>query len=95
MRENPGRFLRAVIPATEAARVRLAMHPDDPPPSPICGLECIMDRVFSFDRLLSIPSSPANLLTFCVRCFAELGANIIDLLDRYRVINSTGKYYPS
>jgi len=54
-----------------------------------------MDRVFSFDRLLSIPSSPANLLTFCVRCFAELGANIIDLLDRYRVINSTGKYYPS
>src|SRR5262249_31793423 len=48
MWDNLERFLAAVIPAAEAAGVRLAMHPDDPPLSPLCGLERIMDRVASF-----------------------------------------------
>jgi mannonate dehydratase len=84
MWDNLERFMRAVIPAAEAAGVRMAMHPDDPPLSPICGLERIMDRVASFDRLLAISSSPANALTFCVGCFAEMGADITGLVERYR-----------
>lgn len=84
MWDNLERFLRAVIPAAEAAGVRLAMHPDDPPLSPLCGLERIMDRVASFDRLLAISSSPVNALTFCVGCFAEMGADIVGLIERYR-----------
>src|SRR5262249_26172713 len=39
------RFLEAVLPAAERAGVKMAMHPDDPPLSPLCGLERIMDRV--------------------------------------------------
>ena len=78
------RFLAAVIPAAEAAGVRLAMHPDDPPLSPLCGLERIMDRVASFDRLVAISSSEANAVTFCVGCFAEMGADIVGLVERYR-----------
>jgi mannonate dehydratase len=84
MWDNLERFMRAVIPAAEAAGVRMAMHPDDPPLSPICRLERIMDRVASFDRLLAISSSPANALTFCVGCFAEMGADITGLVERYR-----------
>lgn len=84
MWDNLERFIRAVVPAAEAAGVRMAMHPDDPPLSPICGLERIMDRVQSFDRLLAISSSPANALTFCVGCFAEMGADITGLIERYR-----------
>lgn len=84
MWDNLERFVRAVVPAAEAAGVRMAMHPDDPPLSPICGLERIMDRVASFDRLLAISSSPANALTFCVGCFAEMGADITGLVERYR-----------
>lgn len=84
MWDNLERFLKAVVPAAEAAGVRLAMHPDDPPLSPICGLERIMDREASFDRLLAISSSPANALTFCVGCFAEMGADILSLLERYQ-----------
>jgi mannonate dehydratase len=60
------------------------MHPDDPPLSPICGLERIMDREASFDRLLAMSNSPANSLTFCVGCFAEMGADITALIERYR-----------
>jgi len=84
MWDNLERFLKAVLPAAEAAGVRLAMHPDDPPLSPLCGLERIMDRQESFDRLLAISPSPANALTFCVGCFAEMGADIAGLIERYR-----------
>jgi len=84
MWENLERFLTAVIPAAEAAALRLAMHPDDPPLSPLCGLERIMDREASFDRLLAISPSPANALTLCVGCFAEMGADIVGLIERYR-----------
>jgi len=84
MWDNLERFLHAVLPAAEAAGVRLAMHPDDPPLSPLCGFERIMDREASFDRLLAISLSPANALTFCVGCFAELGADALKLIERYR-----------
>jgi mannonate dehydratase len=43
-----------------------------------------MDRVASFDGLIAISSGPANALTFCVGCFAEMGADIIGLVERYR-----------
>jgi mannonate dehydratase len=84
MWNNLEHFLKAVIPAAEAAGVRLAMHPDDPPMSPLCGLERIMDREASFDRLLAISDSPSNALTFCIGCFAEMGADIPRLIERYR-----------
>jgi mannonate dehydratase len=84
MWDNLERFLKAVVPAAEAAGVRLAMHPDDPPLSPLCGLERIMDRQESFDRLLAIANSPANAITFCIGCFAEMGADITALIERYR-----------
>jgi mannonate dehydratase len=84
MWENLERFLKAVLPAAEIAGVRLAMHPDDPPLSPLCGLERIMGSQASFDRLLAISASPANAITFCIGCFAEMGADIVGLIERYR-----------
>ncbi len=84
MWDNLERFLKAVLPAAEAAGVRLALHPDDPPLSPLCGLERIMGSVESFDRLLAISDSPANAVTFCIGCFAEMGADIVSLIERYR-----------
>ena len=84
MWDNLERFLKAVVPAAEDVGVRLAMHPDDPPLTPLCGLERIMGSTAGFDRLLSISPSPANAVTFCIGCFAEMGADLLALLDRYR-----------
>jgi len=69
-------FLRAVVPTAELAGVKLAMHPDDPPLSPICGLNRIMSSVESFERLLGLSDSPANGITLCQGCFLEMGANL-------------------
>jgi len=69
-------FLRRIIPAAEAAEVNLAMHPDDPPLSPMWNLSRIMRSVENYDRLFAMHPSPVNGLTFCQGCFAELGVDL-------------------
>lgn len=76
MWENLEYFLKRIVPVAEDAEVRLAMHPDDPPLSPICGLARIMRSVEHFDRLLSIADSPANGITLCQGCFAEMSCDL-------------------
>jgi mannonate dehydratase len=63
--ENLAYFLRRVLPVAEHAGVRLAMHPDDPPLSPIRGVGRIMRSVENFQRLLDLAPSPMNGITLC------------------------------
>ncbi len=58
-------FLDAVVPEAERANVRLAMHPDDPPLSPIRGLGRIMRSLENYQRLLDLHPSPVNGITLC------------------------------
>ena len=83
MWDNLERFLRAVVPVAEAAGVRMAMHPDDPPLPMLCGLQRIMGSPADFDRLLGIVDSPANAITLCFGCFAEGGHDIPALIRRW------------
>lgn len=83
MWDNLERFLHAVIPAAEAAGVRLAMHPDDPPMPMLCGLQRIMGTPEDFDRLLGISPSESNSMTLCFGCFAEAGHDIPALIRRW------------
>lgn len=63
-------FLERVLPVAEKAGVHLAMHPDDPPLSPLRGIGRIMRSVENFQRLVDIAPSPVNGLTFCQGNFA-------------------------
>jgi mannonate dehydratase len=63
--ENLAYFLERVVPVAEAANVRLAMHPDDPPLSPIRGIGRIMRSVENFQRLIDLVPSPVNGITLC------------------------------
>jgi mannonate dehydratase len=63
--ENLAYFLRKVLPVAERANVKLAMHPDDPPLSPIRGIGRIMRSVENFQRLLDLAPSPMNGITLC------------------------------
>ncbi len=58
-------FLKKVVPVAEEAGVKLAMHPDDPPLSPIRGVGRIMRSVENYERLLGLVPSPVNGLTLC------------------------------
>ena len=63
--ENLRYFLERTLPVAEAAGVKMAMHPDDPPLSPIRGLARIMRSVRNFERLLELAPSPMNGITLC------------------------------
>ncbi|WP_169581985.1 mannonate dehydratase [Microbacterium thalassium] len=63
-------FLDAVVPEAEAAGVRLAMHPDDPPRPFNRNVPRIMSSVEGFRRLASLHPSEANGFTFCQGNFA-------------------------
>ena len=58
-------FLRKVVPVAEKWNVKLAMHPDDPPLSPIRGVGRIMRSLDNYQRLLDLVPSPVNGITFC------------------------------
>jgi mannonate dehydratase len=58
-------FLDAVVPVAEKANVKLAMHPDDPPLSPIRGVGRIMRSIENYQRLLDLSPSPVNGIALC------------------------------
>lgn len=58
-------FLRKVLPVAERAGVKLSMHPDDPPLSPIRGVGRIMRSIENYQRLLELVPSPMNTITLC------------------------------
>ena len=58
-------FLRMVLPVAERAGVKLSMHPDDPPLSPIRGVGRIMRSVANYQRLIDLVPSPMNTITLC------------------------------
>jgi len=58
-------FLKAVVPVAEEWNVQLAMHPDDPPLSPLCGMGRIMRSIENYQRLLDLYPSPMNGIAIC------------------------------
>jgi mannonate dehydratase len=54
-----------VLPVAERAGVKLSMHPDDPPTTPIRGVSRIMRTIPNFHRLVDMLPSPANTITLC------------------------------
>ena len=69
-------FLDCVIPVAEAAGVKLAMHPDDPPLSPLAGMGRIMCSVENFQRLVDLHPSPMNGICLCQGNFALMTDDI-------------------
>lgn len=58
-------FLKRVLPVAERANVKLSMHPDDPPLSPIRGVGRIMRSIENYQRLIDFVPSPMNTITLC------------------------------
>ena len=72
-------FLKAVIPVAEKAKVQMALHPDDPPISPLRGIGRILTSAKNYRRVLGIVPSPVNGITFCQANFKLMGEDIAAL----------------
>ena len=58
-------FLERAVPVAEEAGVRLALHPDDPPLSPVRGIGRIIRSLDAYDRVFDLQPSSANGMTMC------------------------------
>jgi mannonate dehydratase len=81
--ENLHYFLERVVPVAEEAGVKLAMHPDDPPLSPIRGAARIMSRVEDFQRLIELAPSPANGIALCQGNFTLMTDDLPGVIRRF------------
>jgi len=81
--ENLERFMRIVVPVAEEAGVKLALHPDDPPISPIQGVGRILTSPDAMLRAIDLVPSPNNGVTFCQGSFATMNADIPAEIARF------------
>ena len=58
-------FLKRILPVAERAGVKLSMHPDDPPITPIRGVSRIMRTIDNYQRLVDMVPSDNNTITLC------------------------------
>jgi mannonate dehydratase len=70
-------FLQAVIPTAEAAGVRMACHPNDPPVPDYRGVAQPLSDLASWKRLIDLVDSPANSLYFDTGVTTELGEDAV------------------
>ena len=76
-------FLKKVLPVAEKAGVKLSMHPDDPPLSPIRGVGRIMRSVDNYQRLLEIVPSPMNTVTMCQGNFTLMTDDLPSVIRKF------------
>jgi mannonate dehydratase len=73
MRINYGRFLDATLPVAEAAGVRLALHPDDPPVAAIGGVARLFDSPEALGWAMERSGgSPAWGMDLCLGTVSEM-----------------------
>ncbi len=72
-------FLKAIVPVAEEAGVRLAVHPNDPPPAISRGSAQILSTVEGWKRVIQIVDSPANGITFDPGVTRELGEDPVEV----------------
>ncbi len=83
MWENYSYFIKAVIPAAEEAGVKMGLHPDDPPVSPLFGYSRILTSAAAYRRAMGIVDSPSHGITFCQATFRAMGEDVFKLIEEF------------
>jgi mannonate dehydratase len=78
-------FMKAVLPAAEEAKVKLALHPDDPPVAKMNGVAKIFTHYDGYHRAEQIAGGSKYWgLTFCVGTWSEggdkMGKNVFEMI---------------
>ncbi|MFD1953854.1 mannonate dehydratase [Paenibacillus thailandensis] len=81
--ENLQYFMERIVPVAEAAGVKLALHPDDPPITPIRGVSRILRSAADLQRAIDLVPSPNNGITLCQGTLATAGEDIPSVIRAF------------
>jgi mannonate dehydratase len=76
-------YLERIVPVAEKAKVRLALHPDDPPISPIRGIARILTSADALQRAIDLVPSEYSGITLCQGTLATAGEHIPSVIHRF------------
>ena len=82
MWDNLERFLDAVLPVAEDARIKLALHPDDPPLRILRDQPRIMNSHDALERAVKLCPSPLNGICYCQGSLAPAGEDPVEGIRR-------------
>ncbi len=80
---NITHFIKEVMPVADKFGMRMALHPDDPPVSPLRGIARILTSARAYRRVMDIVPSPMNGITFCQANFKLMGEDIYTLAKEW------------
>ncbi|MDX2267872.1 MAG: mannonate dehydratase [Bryobacter sp.] len=76
-------FQKAVIPVADKEGIEMALHPDDPPISPLRGIARILTSARNYERVMEMVPSKINGVTYCQANFLAMGEDIYALAKRW------------
>jgi mannonate dehydratase len=81
--DNYKYFIESVLPVAEKAGVKMALHPDDPPVSPLRGIGRIFINADGIRKVLALSNSLSHGLTFCQGTFTTMGEDVKALIHEF------------
>ncbi|RUT67986.1 mannonate dehydratase [Flavobacterium cupreum] len=76
-------FIEQVMLVAESNGVKMALHPDDPPITPIHGISRILISAEAIDRALSFSQSPSHGLTFCQGTYTTMNEDVLGMIEKH------------
>ena len=83
MWQNCEYFIKAVMPVADKFKVKMALHPDDPPVSPLRGIARIVTSKRSYERIMDMVPSPYNGITYCQANFVLMKEDVYGLAKEW------------
>ena len=71
------------MPVAEANNVQMALHPDDPPISPLHGIARILTSAAAIRKALSFSASRSHGLTFCQGTYTTMNEDVLKLIKEF------------
>ena len=84
LRNNLKYFLKEIIPVAEENKIKMALHPDDPP-LPLFGVPRIVSSLEDYKSILNSYDSHSNGVTFCAGSLASnIKNNVYEIFKNLR-----------